>query len=288
MTIYEELYKNCPNLSKFYRFEVVNMSFPYFNATDGNICNKSSKPYIYFSSSIAHHKYYVSKRLQQLIQNKLVSFSEIKLNYKSLICFDTFREIVRIIENYQIDDEMISYECSTSKIMLDLLYKNTINNRYKKAGDRRIERCDTTKHKGGYGFCEEWLEILNLLTYFYCYQRITRDNLLDYLYAMREKVLNQSSGISLCKFLEEENRIIKINKSLFNSYGKYDLMDALERIIQKGLYFKGSNLDIDGNGQIKRTINQYCEEKEKILKLTNDIFAKNIEPIREKKSQNIN
>ncbi|MBP3635645.1 MAG: hypothetical protein J6J17_04265 [Bacilli bacterium] len=288
MTIYEELYKNYPGLSKFYRFEGVNMSFPYFNAKNGNICIKSSDPYIYFSSSIAHHKYYVSKRLRQLIQNKILSFSEIKLDYKSLICFDTFKEIVRIIETYEMDDEMISYECSTSRIMLELLYKNTIDNRYKSSGDRRVERCDQTKHKGGYGFCEEWLEIFNLLTYFYCYQKITRDNLIDYLYAKREKILNPSLANGPCAFLREKNRIITINNNLFNSYGKYDLMDALERIIEKGLYFKGSNLDKDSYGQIKRVINQYCEEKEKILRLTDDIFTKNISSIRGNKLQNIN
>lgn len=275
MTIYEEVYYNTPDLSKFYRFEGFN-SYPYFQFQEDtyltNILN-----YIYFSGSEKHHMYYVTKRLKQLISELTSKNVGCQFNKAALLDPLSFNEIEKYIENYSFGDKLLSIEFSVSNLINEMLYKNTINNRRKILNDRRIEKVDSHIKGGGYGFCDEWLSVFNLLTFFYSYQRITYDNILDFLHVYRRNLIESKEILNPTAFLlNPKNRVIKLNNKICCDFSKYELMDLLQKIVEQQNYFPNSIFSEDSNKQIKRIVQEYNLERERILELSDSVYQKTL------------
>lgn len=275
MTLYEEIYYNMPNLSKFYRFEGYT-SYPRFSI-ENNLNIENMLNYIYFSGTQKHHMYYVAKRLRQLISNEILKDTDLKFNKKTLLDSGSFNEIVKYIESFSSDYKMLSIEFSVSPLINQLIDKNYISNRRKQENDRRIERVDYNTYKGGYGLCEEWLRIFRLLTFFQSYRRITNDNLLDFLYMQRRNLIESKAIFNSVSFLlDPKNLVVKPNDSIYSDFSKYELMDTLQKIAEDGLYFPESILAIDQDEQIRRIIQEYNLEREFFLTLSNSIYQRNL------------
>lgn len=275
MTLYEEIYYNMPELSKFYRFEGYN-SYPRFDI-DNNLNLENMMNYLYFSTTQKHHLYYTAKRLRQLISTEILKDTDLKFNKRMLLDTGSFNEISKRIENFTNDYKMLSIEFGVLPIMNELMTKNFISNREKRESDRRIERVDYNTYKGGYGLCEEWLRVFRILTIFQSYRRITNDNLLDFLYMQRRNLLESKSTINSVSFLlDPRNLVIKPNNDIYSDFSKYKLMDALQRIVVDGLYFPGSILATNKDEQIKRIIQKYNIAREQFLSLSNSIYQRNL------------
>lgn len=275
MALYEEMYYNMANLSKFYRFEGFS-THSYFSFQESE-CLTNVLNYVYFSRTEKHHYYYVTRRLRQFIFQEILDDNKNCHLKKRLLDSGSFSEILKCIENYSFDDKLLSIEFSLSPIMKQLLFKNTVSNRFKTTNDRRVEKVDYNTYGGGYGFCEEWLKVFNLLTYFYSYRRITKDNILDFLYAMRRNVIEGKTIINPVGFLlEPRNRVIKVNNKIYSDFSKYELMDALQNIVEGGLYFENSIFAVDSNEKIRRIIRDYNFERECLLELADSIYQRNL------------
>lgn len=275
MTLYEEMYYNMANLSKFYRFEGFS-TYSYFSFQESEYLSNVLN-YVYFSRTEKHHDYFVTRRLRQFIFQEILEDSKNCHLKKRLLDSGSFNEILKCIENYSFDDKLLSIEFSLSPIMKQLLFKNTISNRFKTTNDRRVEKVDYNTYGGGYGFCEEWLKVFNLLTYFYSYRRVTKDNILDFLYAMRRNVIEGRTIINPVSFLlEPRNKVIKVNNKIYSDFSKYELMDALQNIVDGGLYFENSLFAVDSNEKIRRIIRNYNFERECLLDLADSIYQRNL------------
>lgn len=275
MTLYEEVYYNTPNLIKFYRYEGF-ASHTYFQFQEGcyltNILN-----YIYFSKNENHHMYYVEKRLRQLISEEVLKETGLELNKESIMDSGSFTEIERCVENHSFGNKSLSIEFSTSPIMGKLLNKNTINNRIKSAEDCRIERVDVNLHGGGYGFCEDWLRVFEILTYFYTYHRITTEDMLNFLYMYRRNILERKHIFNPTSFLlDPKSRVVKINDKIYSDFTKYELMDALQRIVEEKLYFPESIFKTNPNDKIKMLIQEYIRERENLIQLSESVYNKKV------------
>lgn len=275
MTLYEEIYHNTPELSKFYRFEGYTSHNRFMQLDDMNIT--SFLNYIYFSGNQKHHMYYVAKRLRQLISREVLKDTDLKFDKKTLLDQGSFNEIANCISNYSFDGKIVSLELSVSPLMNQLLDKNSISNRMKVRNDRRIERVDYNTYRGGYGFCEEWLRVFDLLTFFKSYRRITNDNMLDFLYMQRRNLIESAAILNAVSFLlDPKSLVIKPNEKIFSDFSKYELMDALEKIIEDELYFPSSILAPNPSEEIKRIIQAYNLERSNFLKLSDTIYQKNL------------
>ena len=276
MTLYEEIYYNTPNLTKFYRYEGFG-SRPYFQF-QGNVQLTNILNYIYFSKTEKHHQYYVQKRLKQLISQQVLEGTDIELNKKSIIDSGVFTEIERCIENYPFEDTLISIEFSLSPIINQLLVKNTISSRTKQSEDRRIEKVDQRgRYGGGYGFCEDWLRVFEILTYFYSYHRITTEDMLNFLYMYRRNIIERRTIFNPTSFiLDPKSRVIKLNDKMYCDFTKYELMDALGKIVEQQLYFPESIFGNNPDEKIRKLIQDYIEEREQLLELTNSVYKKRI------------
>ena len=119
--------------------------------------------------------------------------------------------------------------------------------------------------------------LLEQLTILYSYQRITREDMIDYLYALRNKVIDNNYKINVVGFLTNPSkRVVNINEKLSNHFSKYELMDCLEQIIEKQSYYPQSFLGINGKDGIKKVMQDYSEEKKRILKLTDSIYERKL------------
>jgi hypothetical protein len=266
MTIYEDLLYKLDNYPKFYRFEGYT-SYPYFNNKDNSLfINLDS--YIYFSSTFKHHNYYTNKKIRAYIDKEIMRPMGISFNRKYIIDREVFNEIEFNLINSEIS-KFSSISFITSSSMNDILYKNTISNKRKGSNDRRIERVDTTKSGGGYGLPDLYLYLFDLLTFAYTYQRITKDNLVEYLHILRYNLTTTKDKINPTSFLNNNSlKSIRINKNVFNDFSKYDILNTLQEIIDKELYFNDS---IFTNINVFRVVlNTYLKEKEEF----NDLLDK--------------
>lgn len=273
MTLYEELYYCMDEYQKFYRFEG-DKSFHFFSLEPTNHLMKTPK-YVYFSASNKHHAYYVSKRLRQLIEQDILEETDLNLSKSTFMDKRAFNEVIQLVENYQLDDKMLSIECSTSPMISELLAMNFVSNTRKKSNDRRIERVDQQLFSGGYGFCGDWLEVFDLLTFFNSYRRITTSNMIEFLQISRRIVLGDKTGISPVGFLEDSrNLVVGVNPKVYSDFSKYELMNSLERIVDDGLYTKRTQLYRNPDEEIKKIVQEYNIERECFLETEEKIYQK--------------
>lgn len=139
----------------------------------------------------------------------------------------------------------ISIEVYTSFLLELLLKNNCIFRHLKVKHDHSIERVDTKRPgDGGYGFSYEWLEIFEILTYFYVYQRISKNDLLYFVDAIRYNIIHDEIKVNTVEFLKDSSKKTKkINEGIFDNFRKYNLMDILQRILEYKMYLPNSYLD---------------------------------------------
>lgn len=276
MTIFEELYYELSDFPKFYRYEGTNSIKHYDLNTEVSFLT-NLEHYIYFSASQKHHYYYVEKRIKQLIEKNILCQTKLALQNRIIINSENFREIVTRIENYSVEVKPISIEFTTSPILKKLLAKNFIITNRKKENIPYIERVDINRLGGGYGLSKDWLEVFTILTYIYVSQRITKTDLIDYVYNLRQRVINPNLSINVTGFLlDPKKQSIKVNNQLYSDFTKYDLMNALQNIVEKELFFSNSYMGQHKEDCIKKIIQEYTLERESILGLADAIYERKL------------
>lgn len=225
-----------------------------------------------------HHNYFVSKRLKQIINNQILHQLGYKqLNKVTLLNPEVYNTILANLDNLSTTD-LTSIEFKVLPLVNLIINNNSIKTKDKDTSDRRIERVDSTVCGGGYGFVDEYLKLFDLLTFFYSYQKITSDNIAQYLYNYRRRIIENNTKIISTSFLSDESkRIIRINPTLFNDFTKYELMETLEKIIDAEKYFSASIFAQNPSQQVKSIIQDYNMKRERVLKLADTIYKKNIE-----------
>lgn len=256
-----KFYLQCSELPKFYRFEGTN-SYNHFDFSSRNFLG-GTENYAYFSKSFKHHQFYVAKRLRQLINNELLKGTRLTLKKSTITHSEQFNGILQAVKSVPLDERQMSIEFTVSPLFMKLIKNNSVRHTEKKEGEHYIERVDLKQSGGGYGFCEEWLELFDFFTYFYAHQRITRADLINFLYAYRNNIIYHSFRNSAVPFLAyPERKIIEVNPHVVSSFDKYELMDILERILTKKLYFPNSYLAEYQESGIKQIVAEYLAEKE--------------------------
>lgn len=266
MDKYVNILYQLPNLLTFYRFEGLS-SYHYHNFKQANVLDSTSN-YIYFSKSKMHHYYYVSQKIKHLINKKILRDLDYDFNKYSIVSLEKYKEIIKRIETFHLEDSL-SIEIMTSSLMETLIDKNGLLRYQKERHTCYIERVDEARPgEGGYGFCNEWLEIYQILTYFYAYQRISKNDLLYFADANRYNITHSGNRVNTLEFLEDPNRRkVKINEQLNDSFCKYYLRDRLERILEKKLYLPNSYIGVYQEEAVKEIVQGYCLEKDLVLEV---------------------
>lgn len=270
MTIYETILNEL-NLEKFYRFQGY-LSHNYYNI-NGSLIKEinSESSYVYFSKNIKHHQYYLTRRIIQLIYREILENSKLQITPRLIEKLDNYQYILTCIRDYQELIPIYSVEIDFCPIFLKLIENNAIRNIRQKS-KRKIELVDYKKNGGGYGFCDEWLNLLNNLTCFYRFKKITLEELILFVKQYRLGILyeNYQNEIIFPESFWNKNIHIQVNPSIFNDFTKYNIIETIERLFDLSLIEPNSSLGKEPKKMIKKTVKEF----EQIRKLTKNKFEK--------------
>lgn len=251
------------DITELYRFQGSG-SFSHFNIKNSKFDKRDS--YVYFSKSLDHHKYFIIKRIKQLINKIVLSKSPYKLSFFTLSDPNDFN----VIKNLIINDENLPTIYSIKLLSDPNLYNLIINNSFiqsDKTSSRSIERVDKRVYGGGYGISSEWLDLFSYLTYFNAYQKIDRYDIIELLNNMRRTgKMNQKDNISFITSNLSKYRY-RLNPHLESDFTKYKIVEAIEQIIEKDLYVKESELGKNPTKVIKKVVSDYEKNRRRVSNL---------------------
>ena len=254
--------------SELYRFQGAK-SFECFDIRTSRF-NKNQNPnYVFFSSSLDHHKYFTAKRLRQLINRQVLKDSPYQLSQKSLGSTESYSRIRNIVLNSEKIQDLHSIRLVCDQSFKELIISNWYQ-QSRRYSNKPIERVDARVYGGGYGIAQEWQELLSYLTYFAAYRRINREDVADYLSNMRRscKILRKENLDFLLE--EDESYNYTLNPHLESDFTRFYIRNALELIVGKHLYLEGSPLAENPERVIKQVVSDYEYGKDKVLqKITN-------------------
>lgn len=270
MTVFNEtifeLVKN-GNVDELYRFQGYNSKHMLDLKNDGFSLNNDDK-YFYFSKSLSHHKYFMVKRIRQLV-NYILLETPYDLSSKYIRSNDDFNNITKFVFNSDkiknLNSMKFVYDSSYYKLIKD----NACYNDENKSG-YMVERVDRRVFGGGYGISKEWLKLLEILTFFYSYVNIDESCIKKILKNM--KINGNVTSLYNVDFLNFQN--YKLNPLIFNNFTKYQIIEYMEQIVENNLVLKGSELEKYPSKSIKATVDSYHDTREKVLTLFENHYFK--------------
>ena len=224
--------------------------------------------YIYFSKALDHHKYFSVKRIRQILNQLLIEELDMPLSNKTLHDENDYRRIKNFIIYSDSIKDMYSYKLIYAQPFGELIRDNFQYNSNKSGGTRSIERVDRRVYGGGYGVSDEWKHLMIYLTMFSASHKITRGDLLELIKRMR--MTNRTSRKDNIDFLFnpcEDLYSYDINRLLFSDFNKYNILNALETILEKGLALPDSDLSRHPSRTIRGVIDDYERGRVKTLEL---------------------
>lgn len=267
MTFYKEVImglKDINQVREFYRFQGAN-SFDHFDFRTSNF-NKTNG-YIYFSSSLDHHKYFTIKRIRQFLNRIVLKDSPYLISCHDLRDNpDNYEIIKKIVTNSNQLSDMYSIRLICNEEISKIISDNCQYQR-EKEGNMTIERVDRRVYGGGYGLANEWKELLTYLTYFNSYKKIDRRAILELLANMSAtgKVNNKNNINFLLDDFSQYK--IDINPNLESDFTKYKIRDCLEYILEHNLCLSSSKLKTNPSETITEIVSSYEKGKRKTLSL---------------------
>lgn len=255
---------------QFYRFQG-SSSFEYYNIKKNNF-DYSSDHYVYFSRTKNHHYYFTIRRIRQLINAVVLKDTPYIISNKGLNNKESFSSITNLIINSNKVRNLNSIILVCDNNYYKLLKENSINNNLKE-NQRLIERVDRRIYGGGYGISSLWLKLLDDLTFFSSYDRITTKDILNLLESMRERN-SLTVPYLMSDILDKKIRNYKIKNNIYNDFHKYNIMNDLEQIVDLKLYLKNSSFAVNPSITIKEILNSYQKKREKILSLVDRSYHK--------------
>lgn len=266
MNIYNDVVmelKKSRYVNELYRFQGAN-SFDYFNIKKNKFYDDIENKYVYFSKSIDHHKYFTIRRLRQFLNQIVFIDDDITLCRKNLRDIGTYNMMKNIISNSDLIHDLSSISLIVANDYYKLLMDNCCSTHNKISSKAIVERVDRRVYGGGFGLSEEWLRLLNHMSLFTTSLRISRADILEMLQKMRAK--QGVNMISSADFLLQ-HRSYLLSDNLYNSFIKYDIMNDLECILDKGLCLESSELNKKPTETIGEIISNFQSQKENTLKI---------------------
>ena len=260
--------------TELYRFQGAK-SFNCFDIRTSKFVDKQNPNYVFISSSLDHHKYFTARRLRQLLNRVVLKDSPYQICLKSVSNLDSYNEIKSLILNSESINNLYRLRFLCHRNMKSLLYTNATR-QIKREEKKPVERVDARVFGGGYGVAQEWQSLLAYMTYLSAYQKIDREAILAFLGEMKRnsRIINKDN---LNFLLEEGTYNYRINPHLTSSFTKYEIMEALEVIIDKGLCLEGSPLTENPTQTIQEVVTSYEKGKEKVLSLIDKKYKSKVE-----------
>lgn len=268
MSLYSEVIselRDKNSIRELYRFQGAN-SFGYYNIRTSTFEGTPNDNYVYLSGSLDHHEYFSVKRIKQLINSEVLKDTPYTISSKDLRDMESYPIIKNLVLNNERLTDLYSVRLITASSAIRLMRENSFLN-CKKPEEKAVERVDRRVYGGGYGVSAEWKDLLLNLTYFDGYQRIDKDSIINLLATMKATGrINNKDNIDFI-LGNPEYYSYGMSPGLQNPFTKYDIMNALERILEKGTYSETSELGERPKETIRKVVDNYERGKGKVLTL---------------------
>ena len=262
MALYREasaILKDSIDTRELYRFEGAK--------SQCKLSSNNPSEYIYLSSTPNHHMYFTTKRIHQLVSEEVSEELGLNLTYRNLRSTTLFPKIRKVVLNADFDDSLYSKRILCTSSFGKLLKENFVSNSTAKGGKRFVERTDIKVYGGGYGLADEWKKLFNYLTYFTATRRISRSDIIIMLVQMKKtgRCLNKENMELIFRDLDRYQ--YQINEGLSSDFGKYNIIDSLERIVESGLSLPTSRLTLEPKKTIKEVVDDYEKGRKTLVKV---------------------
>lgn len=260
MTILEEWKEKMIEDKTFHTFYRVQggLSYEKFSLNEKAVVYNSKEKYTYFSESREHHQYYKTKRIDQLVLRNDNPMQ--KRDYLATNSLYVYRyQLPRIKENFKsMEANRVNIKCFSFYFLEDAFQLIKENSVYymKRIVDNIPRRVDIKVNGGGYGLNDEWLRLFYLSTFMTEIISIEKEDIEIYLSKLSYLL---SSEIEIGN--EQKRRMI-ISSHLSSPFTKYELMDTLENIVEKGLTTPNSTLQKRPRQVIKTFVKSYENKRE--------------------------
>lgn len=279
-TIFDELIDNFEKddrISKLYRFEG-GKSFS--KLSNGSFGFDNVGGYTYFSKSLKHHQYFMSKRLKQLINENVLNGTNLIVSKNNLVHNGSFNIILSKLDHCSNIHSLYSLELLTDPFILGFIKDNALIQEVKQHSmySDIPELVDRKVHGGGYGLSQEYLELLSYFTYFIKVRELRKENLVSFLKNYRLNVLKNTPGSKVMNvnFIDDMNYRIFLNPHFSDPFTKYRIMNCFEEIYDSGEYLDRSKFGNKPKDIINGGIDSYEKAKEKALVLLPKSFNKRV------------
>lgn len=264
MALYQDVWvqlKESEPSIEFYRFEGAK------TCSKLDLSSGNHDEYVYISKSLDHHMYFTIRRLKQMINSSLLESDNIPFVSRTLRDDTVYPKVKNLIINGDSIDSLYSYRLICPRSFGLLLKDNCFNNSNLKDGKRVIERADRRVYGGGYGLSLEWRDLLTYLTYFTASTRINRRDILDIIIKMKTSG-KMTYKNHLADIVTDIDRYqFKMNPHIMSDFNKYNIINALDNILEKGLIRDGSLFSENPRKVIRDLVNEYESGREKSFKI---------------------
>ncbi len=249
------------DLTAYYRFQGGN-SKEMYNVTRQTFGISDFDKYVYLSASLKHHQYFTGKRVRQVLS--AISSEELGLivsknNMRDNEQYRSFKNLILHSPNL---GSLKSLKLYTIPYLAEMLQFNSRFQSSSKCKPYTVERVDRRVFNGGYGLCKEWLELFDKLTLCCSVKKITREDMIFFLQNLRYKLEAKENAINLKH--EGTSKLI-ISENIADPFFKYQIIEAFEKLIDKGLIIDGDMLESSAEVG-KQLVKSYLQEREKLLR----------------------
>lgn len=231
--------------------------------------------YRYYSKTINHHAYFISKRLFQIITANYDIHLTNPRDRQLLSKLDLAIECLMQEEDFSLSIT----ECLVPENFMNVVTDNSYSNHHPHK-DGVIERVDTNYYGGGYGFKSPWLELLNTMTLIENHETLHSQDIIVYLTYMKKEIaqygqdnlkrIRQTVGLDLLPTWKQDyiiSRNIAIDESSH-------IEKLLKDIVSNELYQYRSSLEKDQVETIDDIIDTYCKTKTLLLERKKDYISR--------------
>ena len=271
MTLYEELENNLLDFNNFYRIQGGNSyNCIWFNSDNFYI---NSGNYVYVSKTMEHHKYFLNKRIKQLIDERIFFGISTLENDRYSIRQKDISDAIKWFESRTNNIYFESHRIKVFPCFSELLSQNCILTKNKKSGTNFVEKVDVSNGTG-YGVSDEWLELLKKFIVLIARKKLVNKDIIEYLKLLRSNSYRHTKYLNIDTIINNGHLNYALNTNLNNSFTKYDIIYLLESILEKGLITSTSDLAVNPKDTIKRIANEYQEGRTYILNTLDSISKK--------------
>ena len=230
-----------------YRVQGANLGYPAILLSN-TYKIKSQDTHLFVSKSLAHHDYYINKRLKQLIRNILIKNG--KLDDLTLYAGNIMEYLYDVLLETDVES-MNLIEFIIPDIMLSLLEENCLlpkqTHRKKPFMPKRV---DITRHEGGFHLTKLWLKLFCDSLVYLKYSNIDTIDIRKFIELHIGKNVPKYSQIDYSGLKSQLRYFVAANPVYSSKQWEAIVLRDLKDIISEGAFIEGTSLDKKTNDTI--------------------------------------